>query len=205
MDLRFDHLRSTRPRRQKVRAIVLHWTGGIGGAAQVYRTLRARTGPRTPDGLSVHHVIEADGTDVQMCSYDLTCLHAGFANEWSVGIEVVCPGMPGAAAALERKRGINRPLVTEPLRRRKGFSYLDFTPAQYDAVTRRVEQLCDLLGIPRRVLEDDRGELVRTDLNEVELKEFGGVLGHYQCHPAKSDPGPKVLKHLQTLWSPAGA
>ena len=200
-DLRFDHLRSAKPRTKPCRLIVLHWTGGVGGGPQVYRTLRARTGPRTPDGLSIHYVIDAYGTDYRMCSTDLYCLHAGSVNDVSVGIEIVSPGVPGAAAALERKRGVNRPLVTEPLRRRKNFTYLDFTAAQYDAVTLRVELLCDLLGIPRRVPENDAGQLVRTQLTVDELEKFSGVIGHYHCHPTKTDPGPKILEHLRLRWA----
>jgi N-acetyl-anhydromuramyl-L-alanine amidase AmpD len=89
--LRYDHLRSTRPRREQLRAIVLHWTGGT-DARQCFRTLRSRTGPHTPDGLSVHYIIGSDGEVLHTASTSLVCLHAGVANAWSIGIEVVSPG-----------------------------------------------------------------------------------------------------------------
>lgn len=202
--LSFAGLRSTHPRVQPCRAIVLHWTGGAGGPAAVYRTLRTRSGPRTPDGLSVHYVVGTDGEVVQMAPHGLVCLHAGIANEWSVGIEVVSPGFPmGSAYERERKAGVRREVYSDKWKttRRAGVKMLDFTEAQNAALVLLVETLCDTLRIPRRVPIDADGSLLRREMRPAELASFAGVLGHAHCHPTKLDPGSAILERLRVKWA----
>jgi N-acetyl-anhydromuramyl-L-alanine amidase AmpD len=200
-DLRFDHLRSTRPRREPARAIVLHWTGGIGDEKAFYRTMRSRVGPRTPDGLSVHYFVDAAGKVVQMASHSLVCLHAGPMNESSIGIEIQNPATVAAAYEVERrKRSVNRPMVGGTLRGRT-FSYRDFTVEQRDAVVALVDALCDEMKIPRAVPEDGDGGLLLRTMSRAERDRFSGVMGHWHCHPTKIDPGPNLLEHLRQRWS----
>lgn len=86
----------TRKRKAPPRAFVWHWTGGGNPAETVCRTLRNRRNPKTgkPEPLSVHYVLDLDGRLVQCADPAGTvCYHAGTANEWSVGCEIV--GGPG--------------------------------------------------------------------------------------------------------------
>mgnify|MGYP007071586013 CR=1 FL=1 len=200
--LRFDALSSTRPRKVPASCVVLHWTGGAGGAEQVYRTLRSRIGPKTRDGLSIHYVVEPDGTEVQMASLDLVCLHAGMMNDVSVGIEIVSPGMArGAAYERERKAGIKRDVYEDRLRGwRRPLEMLDFTAEQTTAVTLLVEQLCTKLSIPKRVPTDETGALLRRTMTPEEMRAFSGVLGHYHCSTVKTDPGTRLLDRLRVRW-----
>ena len=202
--LSFAGLRSTRPRKEAVRAVVLHWTGGMGGPAAVYRTLRTRVGPRTPDGLSIHYVIAADGEVVQMAPHGLVCLHAGIANEWSIGVEIVSPGIPkGTAYEKERKAGVRREAYPALMRKaRRPISLLDFTEAQTKSVVLLCETLCDTLGVRRAVPEED-GALQRTEMSPSQLAAFGGVMGHFHCHPSKLDPGTRILERLRERWATA--
>lgn len=201
--LSFATLRSTHVRTEPCRAIVLHWTGGSGGPAQVYRTLRSRKGPRSPDGLSVHYVVGSDGAIVQMAPHSFVCLHAGIANEWSVGIEVVSPGLPlGSAYERERKAGVQRAVYEDRMRKaRRPIRMLDFTAAQNDAVTLLVESLCDTLRVKRAVPCEADGSLMRRQMTVGEMASFGGVLGHYHCHPTKLDPGTALLDRLRLRWA----
>lgn len=204
--LTFAGLRSTRPRRERCRAIVVHWTGGAGGPAAVYRTLRTRTGPRSPDGLSVHYVVGSDGEVVQMAPHDAVCLHAGVANEWSVGIEVVSPGFPaGSAHMRERKAGVRREVYRDRLKttRRGGVAMLDFTAAQTSALELLVGSLCDEMQIRRAVPVEPGGLLMRREMTPDELADFEGVLGHYHAHPTKMDPGTAFLERLRVQWADA--
>jgi len=198
-DLRFDHLPSTRQRRQPARIGVLHWTGGIRDAAGFYDTMRSRN-------LSVHHFIDAQGRDWQMASYNLVCKHAGKVNDYSVGIEAQNPAYDKTdeqkrVVELERKRGVQRAIVTEPIRGKRPVRYLDFTPAQTAAIVARVELLCDQLNIPRRVPTEADGSLLRREMTDAELASFRGWIGHWQCHPVKNDPGSKLLETLRLRWA----
>jgi N-acetyl-anhydromuramyl-L-alanine amidase AmpD len=199
--LRFDHLRSTRPRREPVRAVVVHWTGGAGAneAPAVYRTLRGTVGPKTPDGLSIHYVIEDDGKVVQMAAASLVCLHAGVANKFSIGIEVVSPGIPGKARDGEARRGIARDVYTDAIRGRD-VTMLDYTIAQTDALTLLCERLCSEHKIARAVPLAPDGSLLRREMTDAELGSFNGVMGHYHCHERKLDCGTRPLERLRLRW-----
>jgi N-acetyl-anhydromuramyl-L-alanine amidase AmpD len=178
----------------------------------VYETLRARKGPRTSDGLSIHYVVGSDGEVVQMASHDRVCLHAGVANEWSVGIEVVNPGFPkGRAYEREIAAGVKREIYEDYLKSTSRTTrMLDFTAAQTASVIALCERLCDELGIERKVpLETEiaRGVpldcdlLIQREMTADELSAFGGVLGHYHCHPSKMDPGTRIFDALHARWA----
>lgn len=201
--LSFAGLRSTHPRTERCRAVVLHWTGGAGGPAQVYRTLRTRSGPRSPDGLSVHYVVSTAGEVVQMAPHHLVCLHAGIANEWSIGIEIVSPGLPsGSAYEREKRDGVRRMVYEDRMRgARRPIRMLAFTAAQDEAVTLLCETLCDQLELPRRVPVDADGALLRRQFTAGELAAFSGVMGHYHCHSTKLDPGTRFLDALRVRWA----
>ena len=199
-ELSFAHLRSTRPRKEKCRAIVVHHTGGSRSPVGVYATLKSRTGPRAKDGLSVHYVIGVDGKVYQFAPADLVCLHAGIANEWSVGIEVCSAGVFNSIShKLELSRGISRQKYSDRIHRRER-KLLDFTVWQYASLFQLIDYLCDRLSIPRRVPELD-GELIKRDLSSTELAAFSGVLGHYHVSAAKIDPGTRPLVALQEKFS----
>lgn len=192
-DLSFAGLASTRPRTRVIRGVVIHWTGGAGDPAQVYHTLRSRKTSRAPAGLSVHYVVAVDGTVVQMAPHNLVCLHAGPVNEWTVGIEVVSPGLPVGAAHLREKAAGVRREVYETSYGRRPIRVLDFTEAQNRSLILLVERLCDQLNVPRRVPPHRR-------LDTHELAAYAGILGHYHCHPTKTDPGPRIFERLAEKW-----
>lgn len=83
-----------RPKRTETRAVVWHWTGGLGDADRVLETLRRRR-------LSINFVIDRDGTIHQCCDANRSTSHAFdelrkiSANPWSVGVEVCGRGGPG--------------------------------------------------------------------------------------------------------------
>lgn len=197
--LTFVGLRSTRPRKVPIRRIVLHWTGGQGDAAQLFRVLRKTIGPRTPDGLSVHYGVQSDGLLTQYAPDSLVCLHAGEVNDDSIGFEVTCPGYPGSASRAEAKRGIVRTEYVDRIRGRR-IRMLDYTAAQMATVTREVERLCAHHGIPRRVPTEADGSLMRRQMTPRELAAYAGILGHYHCHDEKNDPGTAPLEALRLRW-----
>lgn len=203
--LRFDHLRSTHERTEPCRGVVLHWTGGVRPPAGVYETLRARKGPRSPDGLSIHYVIGSDGEVVQMAALDRVCLHAGAVNAWTVGIEMVSPGLArGAAYDRELARGIVRPVYEERLRgARRGVPTLGLTAPQERAMVDLVEDLVERLSLPRVVPLDPDGGVLRREMTAAERSRFAGVMGHYHVHPTKRDPGSMPLEALRVRWLPA--
>jgi N-acetyl-anhydromuramyl-L-alanine amidase AmpD len=196
----FVGLRSTRPRAAPPDLVVLHWTGGTGGLQRLYDVLRATTGPRSLDGLSVHAGIDTAGTVERWAPDDLVCLHAGGVNDRSLGIEVCSPGFStGSAWLAEQRRGVQRTAYEDKIRGRRA-RMLDYTAAQHDAVFALVTEWCDRHGIPRAFPVEADGSLMRRQMTARELARFRGVIGHYHCHDSKCDPGTAPFLELARRW-----
>lgn len=171
-------------------------------------------------GLSVHFMLDLDGTIYQTCDLREKCRHAREANDRSVGVEIAHPGAAedheAAARAYQRdERGVPflalpdslgpmplrtpgfvaRPARPEPVRgpiQGRMRTQWDFTDAQYEALARLAGGLARVF--PNLVLEAPRGPDGRvTDrafASAAESAAFHGVVGHYHLTTDKSDPGP---------------
>jgi N-acetylmuramoyl-L-alanine amidase len=172
-------------------------------------------------GLSVHFLLDLDGTIYQTLDLKERAWHATSSNTRSVGIEIANIGAyaPGNRQALETwyqpdadgkvrvvvparlgESGIRtsnfvaRPARPDPVAGRIQDTDLiqyDFTPEQYQALTRLTAALCTVLpkircDYPR----DAKGELIPHKLADKELEQFAGVLGHFHIQKNKVDPGP---------------
>ena len=174
------------PTRITTRKVVLHWTGGESPALRVYRTLVNR-------GLSIHFVVERDGRIVQMAPLTARAAHAGsLVNADSVGIEIVNAGTVLSAAHPSRPVKVGRI-------HGRAVRYADFLPAQYAAVERLVAWLLNRFSLPADVATPS------TVFPTTEgLRNFRGVVGHYQITTNKPDPGPALLDHLRQVFSGGG-
>jgi N-acetylmuramoyl-L-alanine amidase len=171
-------------------------------------------------GLSVHFLLDIDGTIYQTLDLQETCWHATKANPRSIGIEIAQIGAwpPGDSAALEqwystdtsgpyidlpdrlgdggvRTRGfVGRPARPERLAGTVNGSTLvqhDFTSEQYDSLGLLLDTLCrELPRIERRVPRDADGDVQMNVLSDREFAAFSGILGHYHVQANKTDPGP---------------
>lgn len=173
-----------RPRRKKTAQIVLHWTGGEGGAEQVHRTLREA-------GAAVPLFIDAQGVVWQFMDIDRQGVHCPGWNTSGVGIEIA---NRGTALHVRLPKGVVRSEVEEVVHGRPT-KYSDFTPAQVVSVVTVVRALCDHYRLPVQVPVDRRGEVITGVLSTLEAARFTGVCGHYQTPGAtKADPGPRLLR-----------
>lgn len=197
---------------QIVRMFVLHYD--VAGTARgCFRTLQDER------VLSVHFLLDSDGTIYQTLDLRERAWHATVANDASVGIEIAHigaypqPGHPvlrswyksdaqGPYVAFPgvKTTGIATPdFVARPARKElvsgtiHGQQYwmYDFTPQQYEALGK----LCATLhaALPHIRLDAPRGPdgtLVPTNLPDAELARYEGVLGHFHVQRNKQDPGP---------------
>lgn len=193
-------LRSVKPRKKKPRFVVLHWSGGINGLATLFAVLLGTKGPRTPDGLSVHKGIAPDGTVETWADDDQICLHAGVANDPSLGIEVCSPGYStGTVWQKEKKKGVVRREYEDRIRGLR-VRMVEFTDAQLEAIATVVEAWCAKHDIPRVVPTEADGSLMRRQMTDLEAAAFRGVAGHYHFHKEKNDPGTAVFLYLAKRW-----
>jgi hypothetical protein len=171
--------------------------------------------------LSVHFMLDIDGTIYQTLDLKERAWHATISNARSVGIEIANMGAYGLSednpfdewyekepdgrtrlkiparlgdGGVRTKGFIGRPAKAEPVtgtvQGRELIQY-DFTPEQYEALTRLTAALCKVFpkincDYPR----DADGKPIPKKLADDELKGYQGVLGHFHIQTNKTDPGP---------------
>jgi N-acetylmuramoyl-L-alanine amidase len=171
-------------------------------------------------GISVHFLLDLDGTIYQTLDAQEAAWHATIANNRSVGIEIANIGayrnfeksplrnwygqdedgntivtLPKRLAGQVRTPDfVARPARPDPVTGRiQGgtLSQYDFTPEQYKALSHLIAALCTALPkIECDYPRDAEGKLVTRKLPQEEWERFGGVLGHFHVQSNKVDPGP---------------
>jgi N-acetyl-anhydromuramyl-L-alanine amidase AmpD len=170
-------------------------------------------------GLSVHFMLDVDGTIYQTLDLKERAWHAGTANCRSVGVEIANMGAYPDMKVLDQwyghdeqgwpyitfpqsigETGIRTPnFVARPARKEliKGcvqgreLMQYDFTEEQYQALIKLTAALARVL--PKMKLDVPRtedGEIRTTALSAEELDAYSGLLGHLHVTTNKVDPGP---------------
>lgn len=164
-----------RVRLQRPSAIVLHTSRGAMGAVRAgarpsnRAELLARYQSRTVREVSWHLTVDTDGDVIQQADcVSWTCWHAGTANPWTVGIELV--------------QHEDTP---------------DLWQIQIDAAVRVVDTLCGALAIPRRIPVDDAGAPLRAVV-AWPTPRWPGVIGHRHLTTQRGpgDPGDAIFLAL---------
>ena len=172
--------------------------------------------------LSVHFMLDVDGTIYQTLDLQERAWHGGTANDRSVGIEIAhigaypAPGHPvmrswyeddagGTRVTLPKwmeETGIRTPdFVARPMRAgliertiqgRRLWMY-DYTREQHRALAKLTAALHRVLPeIALDVPRDAAGRPLDVALTDDELAAFRGILGHYHVTTNKIDPGPAL-------------
>jgi N-acetyl-anhydromuramyl-L-alanine amidase AmpD len=168
--------------------------------------------------LSVHFMLDVDGTIYQTLDLQERAWHAGKANSRSIGIEIANIGAyppaedqtlaawypsdeDGPYIDIPERLGkprtpgfVARPSSPEPIYGEihgRDLKQYDLTDEQYEALARLTATLSEVL--PKIALDAPRDAegVVRTDvLSDDEYAEFSGLIGHYHLTTGKIDPGP---------------
>ncbi|MFH1747270.1 MAG: N-acetylmuramoyl-L-alanine amidase [Planctomycetota bacterium] len=170
-------------------------------------------------GLSVHFMLDVDGTIYQTLDLKERAWHAGTANDRSVGVEIANIGAYDDMETLDEwygadaagriqvtfpaslgDTGIRTPgYVARPARGElftgvingRELRQYDFTEAQYESLIKLTATLCQVLPRIRPDYPRDESGQVRAEvLPAEELAEFSGLLGHWHITAGKVDPGP---------------
>lgn len=199
---------------RQVDQFVLHFDGCC--------TSRQCAGVLEERGLSVHFLLDADGTVYQALDLSARAWHATIANDRSIGIEIANPGAAAEAKAPEflarfymltadgwpmlcppagpdrawpiefAPRPARPSLIHGPIHQEKLAQY-DYTPQQYEALARLLAALHrEFPKIKLEVPREADGTPMARQLTEEEFAKFQGVLGHYHVQRNKIDPGPAM-------------
>ncbi|MEI6341630.1 MAG: N-acetylmuramoyl-L-alanine amidase [Verrucomicrobiota bacterium] len=171
-------------------------------------------------GLSVHFMLDVDGTLYQTLDLKERAWHATTSNSRSIGIEIAQAGAHPVAQrhvldswyarddqgirlifpdyigdpGIATPGFVGRPARPDPIIGRiqgNDLIQYDFTPQQYDALGKLAAALHEVL--PRIRLEAPRGpegQVIPNALSPSQLENHSGLLGHYHVQPNKVDPGP---------------
>lgn len=171
-------------------------------------------------GLSVHFLLDVDGTIYQTMDLADTAWHATKSNPRSIGVEIANMGAYARRDAAvfsewyardaagtylqlpERLKGggvrtegfVGRPardeLVAGTIQKTLYHQY-DFTTEQYASLAKLAAALCTALPrIGPDAPRDAQGRVVNHVLSDAEWERFHGILGHYHVQANKQDPGP---------------
>ena len=200
---------------QVVHQFVLHYDVA-GTSRQCFKVLQDLR------NLSVHFLLDVDGTIYQTLDLREKASHATIANDSSVGVEIAHPGAYPQPLNADMRRwyekdergyrmklpgwieesGIrtpgfvarpDRPDLVQGVVQERTYHQFDYTTEQYTALA----QLCAALNavFPRIRLEvprDAAGHLIPRVLPEAELRGFDGIVGHFHVQANKQDPGPAM-------------
>jgi N-acetyl-anhydromuramyl-L-alanine amidase AmpD len=171
---------------QTVDQFVLHYDAA-GSSRECFRILH------DVRGLSVHFMLDTDGTIYQTLDLKERAWHATTSNSRSVGIEIANIGAyADPNDPLLDRAGMQSELVHDEVQGQSLYQH-DFTPQQYDSLIKLTATLCKVLprircDYPR----GERGQLIRHKLPDDVLNAYQGVLGHYHIQTNKTDPGPAM-------------
>ncbi len=197
----------------KVDQFVLHYDVA-GTSERCFRVLHDMR------GLSVHFMLDIDGTIYQTLDVKDASWHATKSNHRSVGIEIANLGAYASGevdpfkawyakdddgrtritlpkslgTGVRTKDFVGRParneLVVGEIQGSPRRQY-DFTPQQYASLIKLTAALCTVLPkIECDYPRDEQGQLIPHVLTDAQWEEYQGVIGHYHVQKNKSDPGP---------------
>lgn len=169
--------------------------------------------------LSVHFMLDLDGTIYQTLDLKERAWHASIANTRSIGIEIANIGAYRDDAPLKLwykrdERGgvrveipaglqpsgirtedfVARPARPEPIRgaiQGQDLVQYDLTPEQYGALAKLTAALCRIFPeLKCDYPRDEAGGAIPRKLPNDRLQAYKGLLGHYHVQTNKVDPGP---------------
>lgn len=171
-------------------------------------------------GLSVHFMLDVDGTIYQTLDLKERAWHATVSNGRSIGIEIANIGAypPSAMQPLEKwyskddtgktqlrlskassariktKSFVGGPIRNDLVRGNVQGTELvqyDLTPQQYESLIKLTATLCWIFPkLDCKYPTDENGKLIDRKLPDQDWVKFRGVLGHYHVQKNKIDPGP---------------
>ncbi|HEY7088065.1 MAG TPA: N-acetylmuramoyl-L-alanine amidase [Tepidisphaeraceae bacterium] len=179
-----------RPPGQQIDQFVIHYDAA-GSSDRCFAILQERK-------LSVHFMLDTDGTIYQTLDTKERAYHATKANARSVGVEIANLG----AFPIDRVRPPN---AVVGMIQGENLWMQDFTPQQYDSLIKLTAALCKALPEIRcNYPRDASGRLIPNALTDHQWEHFHGILGHYHVQSNKQDPGPafqwdRVIRGAQAL------
>ncbi len=170
---------------------VCHWDVCL-SSKSCYKVLDNR-------GLSVHFLIDNDGTIYQTMDINDVAYHAGSRtwNNKSIGVEISNAYYPKHQAWYKRNVGEERPLITDAVVHGKKLDpFTGFYPQQLDALKALMRAVNKSTGIPLQAPLDRSKSINTTVSKKAASGRFEGFVSHYHLTNRKIDCAGLDLKKL---------
>ena len=167
--------------KRKINSFVNHWDVCL-DSKSCARVLNSR-------GLSVHFLIDNDGTIYQLCDINHMCFHAGGkVNETSIGVEIANAYYPKYQSWYVKNGFGERPIISgETVHGKKMEDFTGFYPVQLQALKALWKALHEGVGIPLECPVDDQGNTLKTVETKSARGTFKGFISHYHITNKKID------------------
>jgi len=179
-----------RPER-KIRYFVNHWDVCLSSAACA-QVLDKR-------GISVHFMIDNDGTIYQTLDMQHAAFHAGSSrsNRASVGVEITNAYYPKYQPTYVNKGFGKRPLISDAwVHGNKLEPFLGFYPEQIKALKALWRAINNSANIPFKTPENQFGKTSTRYEQDVPYGKFSGFVSHYHVSKRKIDCAGLPIKTL---------
>tara|TARA_Y100000593_G_C4272254_1_gene318010 strand:+ start:326 stop:1219 length:894 start_codon:yes stop_codon:yes gene_type:complete len=176
--------------KRKINSFVNHW--------DVCLSSKSCASVLNKRGLSVHFLIDNDGTIYQLCDINHMCFHAGSkVNPTSIGVEISNAYYLKYQNWYEKRGFGKRPIVEgETVHGRSMKPFTDFYPVQIEALKALWKSLHDGIGIPLECPVDENNNTLKRTNSKCARGTFKGFISHYHITSKKIDCSGLDIKTL---------
>ena len=176
--------------KRKINSFVNHWDVCL-DSKSCARVLNNR-------GLSVHFLLDNDGTIYQLCDINHMAYHAGSkVNATSIGIEITNAYYPKHQSWYIKKGFGERPIIDNATVHGKSMKpFMGFYPVQIEALKALWSAINKGVGIPLNTCLNSDGETSDTVDRKAASGTFKGFISHYHITKKKIDCAGLDIKTL---------
>ena len=167
--------------KRKINSFVNHWDVCL-NSKSCAKVLNNR-------GLSVHFLIDNDGTIYQLCDINHMCFHAGGkVNKSSIGVEIANAYYPKYQSWYVKKGFGERPIISgETVHGRKMKDFTGFYPVQLEALKALWKSINKGVGLPLECPVDENEKILKKVDSRCARGSFKGFINHYHITSKKID------------------
>ena len=180
--------------KRKINSFVNHWDVCL-NSKSCAKVLNNR-------GLSVHFLIDNDGTIYQLCDINHMCFHAGSkVNKSSIGVEIANSYYPKYQSWYKKRGFGERPIISgESVHGHKMDDFMGFYPVQIQALQALWKSINESVGLPLDCPVDSEGNTLKTVDAKCARGTFKGFISHYHITKKKIDcAGLDIQKLLKEI------
>ena len=176
--------------KRKINSFVNHWDVCL-NSKSCANVLNRR-------GLSVHFLIDNDGTIYQLCDINHLCYHAGGkVNPSSIGVEISNAYYPKYQGWYEKNGFGKRPIISgERVHDSSMKDFTGFYPVQLQALQALWKSIHDGVGIPLECPVDASGNTLKKVDAKCARGTFKGFISHYHITRKKIDCAGLDIKNM---------